>query len=115
MAKAGEGVGVSLHRNNRGKLYKRVYRRGEWRGWLEHRKVVTEALRVGWGLTRASQIPAGYTVHHIDGDSTHNCLSNLLLLDNTIHVQLSNMRAAYLRDAERRGTEAYLAEHGIIW
>jgi hypothetical protein len=50
----------------------------------EHRVVIRDLLRE-WNFWGLDEIPAGFTVHHIDFRESHNSPSNLLLLDEAIH------------------------------
>lgn len=38
-------------------------------------------------------IPDGYDIHHLDNDKTNNVLSNLKMIDHTLHGYLSDSQA----------------------
>jgi hypothetical protein len=57
---------------------------GPDRGKYEHRVIIRDLLRV-WNFWGYSDIPPGYSVHHLDFREDHNCPYNLLFLDHTIH------------------------------
>lgn len=42
------------------------------------------------------EIPKGYHVHHVDGDISHNNISNLTLLKSSVHL------SAHMRNEERK-------------
>jgi len=61
-------------------------------GWCGDRRAVVYQHRDIWeGLY--GPIPKGHHVHHIDGDKTHNCISNLELLSATEHQREHNVRS----------------------
>lgn len=68
------------------------------RGKYEHRYVMECMLRrpVGLVFPGDGKIPAGMHVHHNDHDRTHNCRSNLMLLQGCIHNALSRSYRKYL-------------------
>lgn len=58
---------------------------------LEHRVIMREAIRetkFGWWEDK-TEIPPGFTVEHVDHRRSHNCFSNLMLLDKIIHDAIS--------------------------
>lgn len=72
----------------------------------EHRVVVERMLREplcadyvfsGDGRVRG-KIPDGMTVHHQDHCRTHNCIPNLMLLEDVIHRALSKARYKWVRE-----------------
>jgi hypothetical protein len=89
--KRGSGTGVCLHE----KGYLQITRRGPWRNWLVHRKVMLEALQQSlyWKhhpSVLRNKIPNEMTVEHLDHRRRHNCIENLMLLDKRIHDFISN-------------------------
>ena len=58
---------------------------GIHRGKLEHRLIMEQQYSIYPGGT----LPYNMEVHHIDYNKSHNCPSNLMLLDSTIHAHLS--------------------------
>ena len=71
-------------RNERG--YIRIFA-GSARGRYQHRLVVAAACAefCYYPLDPRSGLPSGFHVEHLDHCRTHNCLSNLLLLQAEIH------------------------------
>ena len=65
--------------------YLQIIRRGPWRGWLVHRKVMYEACREMCYYPFNGNLPAGFIVEHLDHNRQHNCIENLMLLDKRIH------------------------------
>ncbi len=57
---------------------------GPDRHQYEHRVIVRDLLRQ-WNFYGWTEIPPGFTVHHLDFREGHNCPSNLLLLEHRIH------------------------------
>lgn len=51
---------------------------------FEHSIVMCQAL----GLT---EMPAGFVIHHIDGDKTNNSIDNLALMTNRAHSRLHSL------------------------
>ena len=91
MPRKGSGPGFGLHE----KGYLRCWRRGPDYGRLAHRMVMAELCRIWCYYPLAADgIPHGFDVHHTDMNKTHNCPSNLLLIEHTFH---------YHADQERRG------------
>ena len=50
-----------------------------------------------WG-----KIPEGYVIHHIDGDSTNNCILNLLMLTNEHHASLHNTGRTFSEEHKQK-------------
>ncbi len=85
MPRRGSGKGVRVH----AKGYLEIIRRGPWRGWLVHRKVMYEACLEFCYYHINRRLPEGFTVEHLDHDRQHNCIENLLLLNKRIHDHIS--------------------------
>jgi hypothetical protein len=49
----------------------------------------------------ADGLPVGFTVEHVDHHRTHNCLSNMLLLQTSIHNWCSRATRSYRTRAGR--------------
>ncbi len=76
-----------------GKGY-RIQLKPEWytgRKGSKHVFVHTLVMCDELGLT---ELPAGFVVHHIDGDKTNNSLNNLALLTNGAHTRLHQLERA---------------------
>ena len=76
--------------------YVRIKRRGPYRDWYEHRKVMWEACREWCYYPVNGSLPEGMVVEHLDHNRKHNCLSNLVLMDKRIHDYLSSWTKNYL-------------------
>lgn len=85
MPSKGSGKGTRVHAEG----YIQIIRRGPWRGWLEHRKVMLEACREFCYYPVDGNLPEGLTVEHLDHVKIHNCRENLMLLDKRIHDAIS--------------------------
>lgn len=96
----GSGTGVHVHI----KGYLRITRRGPWRNWLVHRKVMLEmCLEMCYYPREEGKLPEGFTVEHLDHDRMHNCPENLMLLDKRIHDYISSEHSRLVRaEVERR-------------
>lgn len=81
----GSGKGTRIHAEG----YVQIIRRGPWRGWLEHRKVMYEACQEFCYYLLNGNLPEGMTVEHLDHKRSHNCIENLMLLDKRIHDAIS--------------------------
>lgn len=87
----GQGTGLVVTREG----YVRIKRRGLYREWYEHRRVMYEACLVfcyyptNGNLPLVPDPPGPFTVEHLDHRKGHNCLQNLLLLDKRIHDAIS--------------------------
>jgi hypothetical protein len=99
----GQGSGVCQHSYG----YLQITRRGPYRNWLVHRKVMLDMCLeqcyyvLPIGKNGLPTLPDGMTVEHIDHRRQHNCRQNLMLLDKRIHDAISldhgNMRRAMYR------------------
>jgi hypothetical protein len=87
---AGRGKGTCLSQHG----YVRITRRGPFRDWYEHRKVMFEACQEFCYYSVDGDLPQGFTVDHLDHKRAHNCLGNLLMLDKRIHDSISGSHAA---------------------
>lgn len=97
MPRKGQGSGIGLHE----KGYRRIWRRGPLYGKLEHRVVMAGMCReYCYYPLNGDGMPHGFDVHHQDFHKTHNCPSNLLLIEHVLH---------YHADQERRGYNAGVA------
>lgn len=85
MPAKGSGSGIHTH----AKGYLRISRRGPWRNWLVHRKVMLEACQEFCYYPVDGNLPPGMTVEHLDHNRQHNCRENLMLLDKRIHDAIS--------------------------
>jgi len=94
MPARGTGRGTRIH----AKGYVQIIRRGPWRGWLEHRKVMLEMCRQMCYYPIDGDLPPGFTVDHLDHNRSHNCPENLMLLDKRIHDHLSAVHHATLTE-----------------
>lgn len=83
-----KGTGTGIVATWKG--YRRITRRGPWRDWLEHRKVVYEAAREFCYYPINGDLPEGMTVDHLNHQRNDNRLENLILLDKRIHDHLSS-------------------------
>jgi len=63
---------------------------------FEHNVVMCEAL----GIT---EMPAGFVVHHVDGDKTNNNINNLALLTISAHARLHGRERVTTISKESRG------------
>lgn len=81
----GSGSGLRLHP----KGYLQYIRRGPFRFWLEHRRIMFAAAQEFCYYEVDDRLPAWLTVDHIDHSRAHNCRQNLLLLDKRIHDAIS--------------------------
>jgi hypothetical protein len=73
----------------------------EGRGKYEHRYRVEQLLRDPIGLVflpATGEIPHGMHVHHLDGAKQHNCIPNLMLIQDRIHNALTMAYRTYIRD-----------------
>lgn len=92
MPKKGSGAGFGRH----DKGYLRCWRRGPDYGRLAHRMVMARVCaEFCYYPLAADGLPSGFDLHHIDFDKTHNCPSNLLLLEHTFHYYADQDRRAY--------------------
>ena len=91
----GSGKGTTVH----AKGYIQIKRRGPWRGWLEHRKVMLKMCEEMCYYPREEgKLPEGFTVDHLDHTRDHNCPENLMLLDKRIHDYISSAHAQTMRE-----------------
>lgn len=79
-------MGIRVH----AKGYLQIIRRGQWEWWLVHRKVMYEAYLELCYYPLNGNLPAGFTVEHLDHNKQHNCRENLLMLDKRIHDWISS-------------------------
>ncbi len=85
MPRPGTGPGVCVT----AKGYLRITRRGPHRDKLVHRVVMAGLCRqFCYYPLNGGGLPEGMEVHHQDFDKTHNCPSNLLLLDPALHSEM---------------------------
>jgi hypothetical protein len=85
---------VGLHE----KGYRRIWRRGPLYSKLEHRVVMAAMCREHcYYPLNGDGIPPGFDVHHLDFRKTHNCPSNLLLIEHTLHYHADQLRRNTLR------------------
>ncbi len=95
MAKKGSGSGVHIHI----KGYLRITRRGPWRNWLVHRKVMLEMCQeMCYYPMEEGKLPEGFTVEHLDHNRRHNCPENLMLLDKRIHDWISSEHGRMMQE-----------------
>jgi hypothetical protein len=85
MGRRGTGAGTCLT----SKGYLQVTRRGPDRNKLAHRMIMAAMCREScyWPLG-SDGLPPGMEVHHQDFDRTHNCPSNLVLLNPSLHLHM---------------------------
>jgi hypothetical protein len=84
-------------------LNEKGYRRithGQHRNKYDHRRRIEELLEqpISYIFRGDGKIPPNMTVEHIDHIRTHNCVSNLMLLEKVIHDWCSRQSARYFRE-----------------
>ena len=79
--------------------------------------------RVVWEFHHG-KIPKGYHVHHVDGNTQNNEISNLNLLQGTLHLRFTSKKRVrenpeFFKDFQAKGIEAakewHKSEEGRIW
>lgn len=63
-------------------------------------------------VTKPPTIPPGVHIHHINGDRTHNCACNLMLLDAPIHRAITQAAVRARREADTADVMAKLRAAG---
>ena len=78
------GTGSGVYRDHNG--YLRVGRRGPNRKKYVHRLVVADLCQIHcFYPLNGDGLPPNMDVHHSDFDKTHNCPSNLILMESAFH------------------------------
>lgn len=88
-----------------GKGYLTIYKPSWYTGRVGSERVFvhTVVMCEHLGLT---ELPAGFVVHHIDGDKTNNKLNNLSLMTNSAHLRLHALERATTRTKVRRAEDS---------
>ena len=70
------------------------------------------------------EIPKGYDIHHVDGDTTNNCISNLNLVHKSLHRRFTGKKRfkdnpEFVKEFHAKGVEAakewHKSEEGREW
>ena len=86
-------------------------------------KGTTRLHRVVWE-TSNGEIPAGYHVHHVDGDTTNNDIDNLNLVHGSLHARFESKKRfkenpEWVKEFQKKGIEAakewHKSEEGLKW